>query len=74
MNESDSQETIRHFLSRQEATFKIGLGKGLKLSDMFGLRGWPSNYLLDSEAKVVYRSVGYDEPALLSALETLGIK
>ncbi len=40
----------------------------------YGVMAYPTNYVLDSEGKVVYRSLGFDEKAIRAALEKLGVK
>lgn len=44
------------------------------LSGKYGIKGYPSNYILDSTGKIVFRSVGFDEAAIRAALTKLGVK
>ena len=44
------------------------------LSGKYGVKGYPSNYLLDSNGKIVFRSVGFDEEGIRAALAKLGVK
>jgi hypothetical protein len=44
------------------------------LTGKYGIKGYPSNYVLDPSGKIVFRSVGFDEAAIRAALTKLGIK
>lgn len=51
-----------------------GSGKADDIFKQYKVEAFPTNYLLDSAGKVVYRATGYDETGLRSALEKLDIK
>lgn len=60
-------------------TFKIGVGftfgeRDYGVPAKYGVKGYPTNYLLDSKGKIVFRSVGFDEAGIRKALEKLGVK
>lgn len=56
-------------------TFTIAMeGKNSKVSGRYGVQAIPTNYLVDGEGKIVFRSVGFNEVELRAALEKLGIK
>ena len=40
----------------------------------YGVQAFPTNYLLDSSGKIVFRSVGFDEAGIRKALATLGVQ
>ena len=40
----------------------------------YGVQGYPTNYLLDENGKVVFRSLGFDEAGLHTALAKLGLE
>jgi hypothetical protein len=42
--------------------------------EKYGVQAFPTNYLLDSNGVVVWRSVGFDEKGLRAALDKLGLK
>jgi hypothetical protein len=35
---------------------------------------YPTNFLIDAEGKIVYRSIGFDEAELKAALKKLGVE
>ena len=58
-------------------TFLIGMkGKGdnYDAALQYRVQAYPTNYVLDSSGKVVFRSVGFDEAGIRAALEKLGVK
>ena len=66
-------------MDENKFTFQIGLagkngGKEYKIADQYGVMAYPTNYLIDSKGKVLWRGVGFDEKALRTALEKAGIK
>ena len=74
INVSDTEKLIRHYLSKEKVSFRIALAKDTDVHTLFGLRGYPTNYLIDGEGTVVWRSTGFDEASLRSALAKLGVK
>ncbi len=58
-------------------TFLIGMkGKGdnYDAALQYRVQAYPTNYILDSSGKVIFRSVGFDEAGIRKALEKLDIK
>jgi hypothetical protein len=49
-------------------------GKHYNVAGKFGVNGYPTNYLIDSNGKIAFRSIGYDESGLRAALAKLGVK
>lgn len=40
----------------------------------YAVEACPTNYLIDTKGKIVYRATGFDEKALRAALGSLGIR
>jgi hypothetical protein len=79
VNRGDAPERIRQYMSENGFRFPVLLGRSAdgRTSDVFGrygVRAFPTNYLLDASGNVVFRSVGFDEAGLRSALAGLGLK
>jgi hypothetical protein len=60
---------IREYVAANRFTFKIAMqGKSADCSKAYGVRGYPTNYLVDTSGKILWRGVGFDEPSLLQAV------
>jgi peroxiredoxin len=76
INKVDDAAEIKTYVGKAGITFPIVMDE----RDVPGVLGsyrietYPSSYLLDSEGKIVYRSVGLDEAGLLQALSKLGLE
>ena len=44
------------------------------LCKTYGVQAYPTNYLVTSDGKIAWRGVGFNEDALRSALEKIGVK
>ena len=51
-----------------------GMGESYTLGKAYGVQAYPTNYLIGADGKILWRSVGFDEPALRDALAQAGIK
>jgi hypothetical protein len=78
VNSNDGFEVVRKYIAEGKFTFLMGLefasSGSYAPSKRYGVQAYPTNYILDSEGKVVYRSTGFDEKAIRAALEKLGVK
>ena len=76
VNYGDSAADVRDFRKEFKLTMTLAMGgDGEKsVSTAYHVSLYPTNYILDKDGKVVAQVVGYDEKAMLAALETLGIK
>jgi hypothetical protein len=80
INDSDSPLTINKYVKENKFTFPIGLGGGnsgeekLDIARNYGVQAYPTNYVVDSNGKVVFRSVGFDPDGIRAALAKLGVK
>ena len=73
INDAEDAATIRKFIAREKLKFPVVMSTPTLLN-AYGIEGIPTNYLLDSRGKIVFRSVGYDEAGLTKALAKLGLK
>lgn len=51
-----------------------GKGDNYDASLQYRVEAYPTNYVLDSSGKVVFRSVGFDEDGIRKALAKLEVK
>jgi len=73
----DTMEKITSYISDNKFNFRIVLGgarDNYTLGKAYGVQAYPTNYLLDGEGKIVWRSVGFDEAGLRAALAKMGVK
>ncbi len=73
INNGDDDPEINGFLKEKKISFPIVKATEETITK-FGIQAFPTNYLLDSSGKVVYRSVGFDEAGLKAALKKLGLE
>lgn len=73
INNAEDAATVKKFVSKENLKFPVVLSTP-KLLSTYGIEAIPTNYLLDSKGKIVFRSVGYDEAGLMKALAKLGLK
>jgi hypothetical protein len=79
VNNGDPVERINSYVKEGSFTFPIVMGgpqnaKNYEVFEKFGVQVYPTNYLLDSEGKVVYADIGFNEKAIREALDKLGVK
>jgi peroxiredoxin len=77
VNSGDSADTINKYVAENKFTFPIVMGERDGADSVFkqyGVQAYPTNYLLDGNGNVVFRSVGFSEKDLRAALEKLGLK
>jgi hypothetical protein len=48
--------------------------QGCSIFRDYGVRSYPTNYVIDSRGKVVFRCIGFDEQGIKKALADLGVK
>jgi hypothetical protein len=78
VNLADTREATEKYVREGAFPFKIALGKeqGDRETGIFKqyrVDTYPSNFLIDSSGKIVFRSVGFDEQGLRAALAKMGI-
>ncbi len=80
INNGDSSAVIQKYVGENNFTFPIAMAgprgskEGAELMKQYGIAAFPTNYLLDSNGTVVFRSVGFDEAGLRKAIEKLDLK
>jgi outer membrane lipoprotein-sorting protein/peroxiredoxin len=75
VNNGDSKDTINKYVAENKFTFKIGMPpQGYGIFNDYGVQAYPTNYVVDSKGKVVFRCVGFDEEGIKKALADLGVK
>ena len=77
VNLGDSDEVINKYVKEGGFAFPIVKGEKKQAGSVFekyGVQAFPTNYLLDKDGNVVFRSVGFDEEGLRKALEGMGLK
>lgn len=77
LNGTDDADVINKYVKENNFTFLIGMkGKGdnYNASLQYGVMAYPTNYVLDSNGKVIFRSVGFDEEGIRAALAKLNVK
>jgi len=70
-------ERVRTYLQENRFTFPVvmgGTGDNYTLGGVYGVEGYPTNYLLGPDGRVLWRGVGFDEAALRKALSDAGLK
>jgi hypothetical protein len=76
INRGDSRETVIQYVRRNQFTFQIAMGGSAEvyIGTKYGVWVYPTNYLLDSNGKVIWRNSGFDETGIRAALQQLGVK
>ena len=74
INGIDQAADVKSYIRQTRISFPIVMGKGGSTLENYRIETYPSTYLLNSEGKVVYKSVGIDQPGLLRALKELGLQ
>ncbi len=75
LNLNDSSELINSYVSAKKLTFKVGMcTEDDDVWKEYHVPRCPTNYLLDSEGKIVWRKAGFEETELRDALKALGVQ
>ncbi len=79
INSGDDKDTINKYIKENNWTFNIVMGgqpggADYAIFKQYGVQAYPTNYVLDSNGKVVWRGIGFNEPEIRAALEKLGVK
>ncbi|GIV01614.1 MAG: hypothetical protein KatS3mg015_0444 [Fimbriimonadales bacterium] len=72
-NRGDSPETVKNYFAENKFSYTPVMAP-VKVHQAFGVRAYPTNYVVDSEGKVIARFVGWNEDAMKDALKSKGIK
>jgi hypothetical protein len=77
VNTGDEKAAILKYVAEGKFTFPIvmgGEGSNYAVGKAYGVQAYPTNYLVGSDGKVLWRGVGFDEDALRKALTAAGLK
>jgi len=77
VNLGDDQQTVRKYLEENHFSFPVvlaGDGPNPAIARDYGIQAFPTNYLVDANGKVVWRSLGFDEEGLRKAIAAQGVK
>lgn len=79
VNHGDPPDVINKYVDKNKFGFKIGMGGKAGGGDygvfeQYGVQAYPTNYILDSEGKVVWRKTGFDEAGIRETLKKLGVE
>jgi hypothetical protein len=68
VNTGDDKDVIAGYWEDDGFTLQAVRQQGNDVSDAFGVKAYPTNYVVDGDGKVVYRGVGWNEDAVREAL------
>ena len=68
VNIRDSREVIAEWWKAGRFRHQPVMQQGDSVSRAFGVRAYPTNYLIGPDGRVVWRGVGWDEAGLRAAL------
>ena len=77
VNANDTPEVVNRYAKASHFTFRIvlgGRGPQYTLGTAYGVRAYPTNYLVGPDGKILWRAVGFDEADLREALGKAGLK
>ena len=69
VNFGDQAETIAAYFAKEKLALTPARQEKGEVSGAFGVRTYPTTYVIDADGKVAWRMVGLDEESLRSALE-----
>ena len=75
VNEGDPADLITKFLKEKSYSFQVGMnGKGADVVKQYGVKAFPTNYLISPEGKIVARFTGFKESEIRKELAKAGIQ
>jgi peroxiredoxin/outer membrane lipoprotein-sorting protein len=69
VNFGDQSDVVRAYFEKEKFGFTAALQKKDEVSQAFGLRAYPTNYVVGADGKIAYRATGFDERSLKAAVE-----
>jgi thiol-disulfide isomerase/thioredoxin len=69
VNFGDQAETISTYFEREGFTFSAVRQSKDEISRAFGVRVYPTLYVIDAEGRIAWRGAGLDEPMLRAVLD-----
>ena len=70
INQGDEKDVITSYWKEGEFTLRAVQQEGMAVTSAFGIKAFPTNYVVGPDGKVLYRGVGYHEAKIRRALET----
>jgi len=68
VNIGDEKQVIADYWKQQEFTFDAVRQDADEVSAAFGVKVYPTNFVIDGDGKIVYGAVGWNEDAIRKAL------
>ena len=68
---------VSKYAKESKFTFQVvlgGQGREYTLGKAYGVKAYPTNYLIGPDGKIAWRAVGFDEAGLRAALTKMGLK
>ena len=65
VNIGDEKDTIAKYWGDSEFTLRAARQNGGEVSEAFGVRAYPTNYVIGEDGNVLFRSVGWEEEAVM---------
>ena len=63
INRGDDKEEIEYWWTNSEFTLQAVRQDDEDVSEAFGVKAYPTNYVVGPDGRVIYRGVGYDQEA-----------
>jgi predicted transcriptional regulator len=73
MNRGDTAKVVTDYWRKEKFPFPAVLAAD-SVHEQFGVRAYPTNYVVNGSGRILARFVGYDEGKLKSALRSAGLK
>ena len=70
INLGDEKDVIESYWKEGEFSLRPVQQEGGSVSEAFGVKAYPTNYVVGPDGKVLYRGVGYHEEKVRRALES----
>ena len=76
VNYYDSPDTIKKYYGSNGFTFApvMNVANGFNIAKAYGVRAYPTNYVIGPDGTVVARFVGFNEQGIRQALKRLGVE
>src|SRR5579872_361611 len=79
VDNSDPKDVVKKYVADNRYNFLVGLGnktatQSTDVPSLYGVTDYPTNYIVDSTGKVVWRSVGFNEATIRGVLARMGVQ
>ena len=69
INVGDAKDVIAKYFADEKYSLRPVMQDGHTVSRAFGVKAYPTNYVIGPDGKVLWRSVGWDKAAVKEALQ-----